>query len=82
MAESKEELKMASSPISSFQVWSLGQEVPPEKETSTHSSILAWEIPWTEEVGCSPNGHKELDATEQVSTVLKGEIDSNSSERF
>ena len=30
-------------------VWSLGQEDPPEKEMVTHSSILAWEIPWREE---------------------------------
>ena len=28
---------------------SLGQEDPLEEETATHSSILAWEIPWTEE---------------------------------
>ena len=32
-------------------VWSLGQEDPVEKEMATHSSILAWEIPWTEEPG-------------------------------
>ena len=32
-------------------VWSLGQEDPLEKEMATHSSILAWEIPWTEEPG-------------------------------
>ena len=32
-------------------VQSLGQEDPPEKEMATHSSILAWEIPWTEEPG-------------------------------
>ena len=31
------------------QVWSLSQEDPLEKEVATHSSILAWEIPWTEE---------------------------------
>ena len=31
------------------QVQSLGQEDPLEKETATHFSILAWEIPWTEE---------------------------------
>ena len=31
-------------------VWSLGQEDPLEKEMATHSSILAWEIPWTEEI--------------------------------
>ena len=30
---------------------SLGQEDPPEKEMATHSSILAWEIPRTEEPG-------------------------------
>ena len=32
-------------------IWvrSLGQEDPPEKGMATHSSILAWRIPWTEE---------------------------------
>ena len=33
---------------------------------ATHSSILAWRIPWTEELaGYSPQGHKESDMTEQ-----------------
>ena len=32
-------------------VRSLGQEDPLEKEMASHSSILAWEIPWTEEPG-------------------------------
>ena len=32
-------------------VRSLGQGDPLEKEMATHSSILAWEIPWTEEPG-------------------------------
>ena len=32
-------------------VQSLGQEDPLEKEMATHSSILAWTIPWTEEPG-------------------------------
>ena len=32
-------------------VRSLGQEDPQEKEMATHSSTLAWEIPWTEEPG-------------------------------
>ena len=32
-------------------VWSLGGEDPLEKEMATHSSILAWRIPWTEELG-------------------------------
>ena len=33
------------------QLRSLGQEDPLEKEMATHSSILAWRIPWTEEPG-------------------------------
>ena len=33
------------------QVRSLGQEDPLEKGMATHSSILAWRIPWTEEPG-------------------------------
>ena len=33
------------------QVQSLGQEDPLEKETATHSSTLAWKIPWMEERG-------------------------------
>ena len=32
-------------------VQSLGQEDPLEKEMATHSSILAWRIPWAEETG-------------------------------
>ena len=32
-------------------VLSLGQEYPLEREMATHSSILAWKIPWTEEPG-------------------------------
>ena len=32
-------------------VWSLGREDPLEKEMATHSSTLAWRIPWTEELG-------------------------------
>ena len=34
-----------------MQVRSLGREDPLEKEMATHSSILAWRIPWTEEPG-------------------------------
>ena len=33
------------------QVQSLGWEDPLEKEMATHSSIIAWKIPWTEEPG-------------------------------
>ena len=32
-------------------VWSLGKDDPLEKEMATHSNILAWKIPWTEEPG-------------------------------
>ena len=42
-------------------VRSLGWEDPLDKEMSTHSSILAWRIPWTEEpVGYSPKGWKRV----------------------
>ena len=34
-----------------MQVRSLGEEDPPEEEMATHSSILSWRIPWTEEPG-------------------------------
>ena len=34
-----------------MRVRSLGWEDPLEKEMATHSSILAWKIPWTEEAG-------------------------------
>ena len=49
------------------QVWSLGWEDPLEKEMATHSSTLAWKIPWMEEPGRlqSTRGHKELDTTER-----------------
>ena len=38
-------------PMQETQVQSLGWEDPLEKEMATHSSILAWEIPWTEKSG-------------------------------
>ena len=37
--------------VQESQAPSLGQEDPLEKEMATHSSILAWEIPWAEEPG-------------------------------
>ena len=46
-------------------VRSLGWENPLEKEMATHSSILAWKIPWTEKPGgLQVHGVKELDMTE------------------
>ena len=48
-----------------FWFQSLGQEDPLEKGMTTHSSILAWEIPWTEKPGrLSSMGCKESDMTE------------------
>ena len=48
-------------------VQSLGWEDLLEKEIATHSSILAWKIPWMEEpVGYSSWGRKELDMTERL----------------
>ena len=57
-----------------------------EKEMATHSSVLAWRIPGTAEPGglpsmgvgdrqgslacCSPSGHKDLDTTEQLDSLL------------
>ena len=38
-------------PMQEMQVQSLGWEDPLEKEMATHSRILAWRIPWTEEPG-------------------------------
>ena len=47
------------------QVQSLGQEDPLQEGMVTHSIVLAWRIPWTEEpAGCSPWGHMELITTE------------------
>ena len=52
------------------QVKSLGQEDPLEKEMATHSSILAWRIPWTEETGgLTVHGvAKESDITERLTS--------------
>ena len=48
-------------------VQSLGREDPLEKEITTHSSILAWRIPWTEELGrLQFVGRKESDTTERL----------------
>ena len=38
-----------------IQVWSLGKENILEKEMATHSSTLAWRLPWTEESGNNNN---------------------------
>ena len=51
-------------------VWSLGQEDSLEGEMATHSSILAWKIPRTKELGGLPfMGLQRVDVTEHLSTV-------------
>ena len=51
-------------------VQSLGQEDPLEKEMATHSSILAWRIPWTEEPDrLQSRGWKESDTTERLRLI-------------
>ena len=48
-------------------VQSQGREDPLKKEMATHSSILAWKIPWTRSlVGYSPWDHKESATTEHI----------------
>ena len=59
--------------VQESQVQSLlqGRKDPLEKEMATHSSTLAWRIPWTEEPGgLQSMGHKELDMTEQLTLSL------------
>ena len=54
--------------IQETQVHSLDWEDPLERKTATHCSILAWRIPWTEELqsmGCKPS-----DITEHAQSLL------------
>ena len=46
-------------------------EDPLEEEMATHSCILAWKIPWTEEPGKLHGVAKELDTTEQLSARIR-----------
>ena len=48
-----------------IQFWSLGQKDPLEIGMATHSSVLAWEIPWTEE----PGGLQSMKWSESHSVV-------------
>ena len=52
-------------------VGSLGREDPLEKEMATHSTILAWKIPWTEEPGrLQPMGSQRVRYNEQLTLSL------------
>ena len=49
----------------------VGWDDPLEKEMATHSSVLAWRIPWTGEPGgLQSMGHKESDMTDQLALSL------------
>ena len=59
------------SAIRETQVQSLGGEDPLEKGIATHSSILAWRNPWTEEPGrLQSMGHKESDTNKRLALSL------------
>ena len=43
------------------------EKIPQRRKMATHSSILAWKIPWTEESGGLQYSHKKLDMNKQLS---------------
>ena len=56
--------------VQKTRVQSLGGEDPLEKEMATHSSILAWRIPWTEEPGGPQSvGLQRVPRTEHAHTT-------------
>ena len=62
--------QLVKNPCATQEAWvrSLGWEDFLEEDMATHSSILAWRIPWPEEPGSySPWGRKESDSIEQLS---------------
>ena len=65
-----------------WETWvrSLGREDRLEKEMATHSSILAWRIPWTEELGgLQSTGCKKSDTTERLHFHFHFTVDSMNS---
>jgi len=60
--------QLIENPPAIWETWvrSLGWEDPLEKGKATHSSILAWRIPWT----VSPWGCRELDTTERATFTV------------
>ena len=62
---------MCTKQMQKTQVQFLDWEDPLEKEMATHSSILAWRTPWTEEPGrLQSMGSQELDTTQQLNHHL------------
>ena len=60
--------QLIENPPAIWETWvrSLGWEDPLEKGKATHSSILAWRIPWT----IGPWGRRELDTTERATFTV------------
>ena len=70
-----------------MRVQSLGQEVPLEKKVATHSGILAWKFPWTEEPGGAtvhgvPKGLTQLSTHTGIHTPMGLEYSMNLSYRW
>ena len=63
-----------------MQVQSLSQKEPLEEGMATHSSILAWKIPWTREEpgGLQTMGSQESDTTEGLSPKIKAQLSGTS----
>ena len=54
-----------------MRILSLGWEDPLEEGMATYSSVLAWEIPWMEELGgLQSTGRKESDTTERLHSLF------------
>ena len=53
------------------QVQSLGWEDPLDEEMATHSSTLAWKIPWTEEPGATESGRGLPPTAQGIMAVLR-----------
>ena len=69
-------------PLQERQVWSLGSEDALEKEVATHSSILAWRIPWTEETGgLQSTGSKRAGYDWATNTTAIGDISGGGPQR-
>ena len=65
--------QMEKNPPAMWEAWvrSLGLEDPLEKEMATHSSILAWRIPWTEEPGgLQSRGSQRVGHDRQTTTAM------------
>ena len=59
-------------PMQETRVPSLGWKDPLKKEMATHSTILAWRIPWTEELWATVHEVAEFDTTEELTMHAEG----------